>query len=200
MGKLGHGDLSLETARLLLRRPCECDAASMFEYASNENVSRYTSWETHKSIEDSKAFIAMSEACFGQGYGVGPFVILNKEASDKVIGTIGCFNVSYTDRCMELGIAICEKHWRKGIATEASKEVINYTFSNFDLERLQFLCATENSASLALARQLGFQHEGVLRNVTWCKRKYWNMNYLSMLRDDWGKNQHLKEIKGFTKR
>lgn len=191
MDELGHGDLSLKTARLLLRKPCEHDADSMFEYACNENVSRYTSWETHKSIEDTKSFIAMSEACFGQGYGVGPFVILNKETPDKVIGTIGCFNVPSTDKCMELGIAICEKYWRKGIATEASREVINYAFSNFDLEKLQFQCAIENKASLALARRLGFQYEGELRNIIWCKGKYWTMNSLSMLKDDWSKNQHL---------
>jgi ribosomal-protein-alanine N-acetyltransferase len=188
MDELGHGDLILETDRLILRKPCEYDATSIFEYASSENVSRYTSWENHKNIEDSKFFVERSLALFGRGYRVGPFIILKKDDPDKAIRTISCFNVSYTDKCMEVALAICEKHWGTGIATEASKEVINSAFSRFYLERLQFRCATENKASLALALRLGFQYEGVLRHSIWNKGRYWDVTHLSMLRADWEKN------------
>ena len=188
MHEVGHGDVSLETARLMLRKPHERDAASLFEHASNENVSRYTSWEAHRRLGDSIDFITRSTASFGKGYDVGPFVILNKEAPDTVIGTVGCFEVSRTDRCMEFGVAISEEHWRKGVATEVGREVMNYAFSHFDVARLQFRCTPEHSASLALAKRLGFREEGILRNVVWCKGRFWSMHYLSMLREDWNRS------------
>ena len=113
--------------------------------------------------------------------------------SITVIGTVGCFEVAHTDRCMEFGVAISEEHWREGVATEAGREVINYAFSHFDVARLQFRCAPENSASLALAKCLGFQEEGILRNVVWCKGRFWSMNYLSMLREDWNRGLYAQD-------
>jgi ribosomal-protein-alanine N-acetyltransferase len=47
----------LETERLRLRRLWLDDAADVFEYASDPEVSRYTTWETHKTLEDSRAFL-----------------------------------------------------------------------------------------------------------------------------------------------
>lgn len=193
MFEVGHGDVSLETARLILRKPHERDAGSLFEHASNENVSRHTSWDPHRHLEDSMDFIRRSAASFGKGYDVGPFVILPKEAPDTVIGTVGCFEVARMDHGMEFGVAISQAHWREGVATEAGREVINYAFSHFDVERLQFRCVPENSASLALAKRLRFQEEGVLRNVVWCKGRFWSMHYLSMLREDCNSITHVKK-------
>ena len=43
-----------------LLRPFErSDAPDVFAYASNPNVARYTSWETHRTLADSEAFIEM---------------------------------------------------------------------------------------------------------------------------------------------
>jgi RimJ/RimL family protein N-acetyltransferase len=45
----------LETARLILRPLAMTDAAHIFNYAKNPNVSRTTLWDPHTSIEDSKS-------------------------------------------------------------------------------------------------------------------------------------------------
>ncbi|MEL7064076.1 MAG: GNAT family protein [Bacteroidota bacterium] len=175
----------LETDRLLLRKPCEEDAASIFAYASNENVSRYTRWRAHRDLEDSKKFIQESQEIFERDYWVGPFVILMQREPTKVIGTIGCADAAKEHKRMEMGLAISEAHWGKGIATEASKRMIDYAFSNFDLERMQYRCVPENEASLQLAKKLGFQYEGRLRHVAWSNGRHWDIIYLSMLRGEW---------------
>ena len=45
------GDLpTLETERLILRRITLDDVDDMFLYGSNEEVSKYVTWNTHKTL------------------------------------------------------------------------------------------------------------------------------------------------------
>ena len=48
---------TIETERLLLRKITLNDASDMFEYACHSEVSEYTMWSTHTSLEDTKYFI-----------------------------------------------------------------------------------------------------------------------------------------------
>ncbi|CAM4517990.1 GNAT family N-acetyltransferase [Paenibacillus macerans] len=59
----------LETDRILLRPITYLDIEDMYEYCSVPEVSRYTTWEYHKSKDDTKGFIDF---------------ILNRYASEKV--------------------------------------------------------------------------------------------------------------------
>ena len=49
---------TLETERLILRKLQLEDAPEMFNYASNPEVVRYTSFEPHDSVETTKSTIA----------------------------------------------------------------------------------------------------------------------------------------------
>lgn len=49
---------TLETERLILRKLQLEDATEMFNYASNPEVVRYTSFEPHDSVEITKSTIA----------------------------------------------------------------------------------------------------------------------------------------------
>ena len=52
------GTIALNSKRLALRRFTIDDAEAMFtNWASDDNVTRYLTWPTHKSIDDSKQFI-----------------------------------------------------------------------------------------------------------------------------------------------
>jgi ribosomal-protein-alanine N-acetyltransferase len=50
---------TLETDRLSLRKMTLDDAEAVFAYASDREVSRYTLWERHSSIEDSRVFLEL---------------------------------------------------------------------------------------------------------------------------------------------
>jgi ribosomal-protein-alanine N-acetyltransferase len=64
---------TLETERLILRRTTSDDAEAVFDYASDPEVTRYVIWETHNSVEDSRAFLelAVSKRESGGEAGVG---------------------------------------------------------------------------------------------------------------------------------
>lgn len=47
----------LETERLILRKITIEDIEDMFEYGSNEEVTKYVTWEPHQTLADTNAFI-----------------------------------------------------------------------------------------------------------------------------------------------
>src|SRR3974390_1278438 len=54
---------TMETDRLLLRRPRQSDAQAVFHrYASDHEVTRYLSWPTHRNVADTLAFLSWSDA------------------------------------------------------------------------------------------------------------------------------------------
>jgi ribosomal-protein-alanine N-acetyltransferase len=73
----------IETDRLLLRPFERADAADVFGYASNPNVSRYTSWSTHRTLADSEAFIDM---VLSRGPGKHTWAVCLREESRVVAG------------------------------------------------------------------------------------------------------------------
>ncbi|MBX6342671.1 MAG: GNAT family N-acetyltransferase, partial [Thermomicrobiaceae bacterium] len=81
----------LETERLALRPLRLADAGDVFAYASDPEVARYTSWEPHRSIEESRAFLRQVLAAYAVGR-TGTWGIVDR-ASGRVVGTVTLFNV-----------------------------------------------------------------------------------------------------------
>ena len=70
---------TIETERLLLRRPKQSDAQAVFHrYASDRDVTRYLSWPTHRSVADTLAFLAMSDDEWRR-WPAGPYLVLTRD-------------------------------------------------------------------------------------------------------------------------
>jgi ribosomal-protein-alanine N-acetyltransferase len=73
---------------------------------------------------------------------------------------------------LELGYFLLPAHWRKGYASEASRRVVQFGFSQLGRSSLIAIIDPHNAASLAVARRLGMSYErtalrpdGVARDV-----------------------------------
>lgn len=144
---------SLETRRLLLRRLKMSDVEDIFEYASDPEVTKYTLWNTHNSIEDSRKFIfwlTKNFACWA---------IEHKE-DGKVIGT--CFLHSFNLQAGQAEIAfnLSRKYWRQGYTTEAARKAILFGFRKWELNRIEGTCMIGNIASARVLEKVGMVFEG----------------------------------------
>lgn len=170
---------TLETSRLILRPIELSDAASIFAYAQNPNVCKYTLWEPHQSVQDSISYI--ENYIFGY-YAKGvpePFGIALKDNPEKVIGTVGCFWTSKPAKAMELAYAIGEDHWGQGLVPEAAKAVMEYCFKEFSLKRIQARCKVENKASSRVMEKCGMTYEGTLKSQVFHRNQFWDMAYFA---------------------
>lgn len=53
--------------------------------------------------------------------------------------------------------------WGKGVATEAIKAIINYGFTECDIEKIEAGCYQSNKGSLSAFQKVGFKIEGRTR-------------------------------------
>lgn len=167
---------TLETERLILRPLKLEDAEAIFEYAQNANVTKYTMWEPHKSVNDSLDYIKDYAFNYYRKGVPEPLGITFKKAPNKVIGTVGCFWAKKASRGMELAYAISEEHWGKGIVAEASLAVMSYCFKEFQLKRIQAHCKADNKASARVMEKIGMSFEGTLRSSIFHRNQFWDMH------------------------
>lgn len=171
----------IETKRLVLRGIRLSDQEAVFEYGQKPHISKFTLWEPHQSIADSVDFIE-KYALNNYEQGIPEPLAITLAGDDKLIGCVGCFWVSTKDKVMELAYVLNDDYWGQGIIVEAADAVIEYCFDNFDIERLQCRCKSENIASERVMQKLGMTYEGTLRRAIYHRNQFWDMKYYSILR------------------
>lgn len=157
-----YGNLPmLETERLILRKITLEDVEDMYSYASNEEVSKYVTWETHKTLSDTKEFVEYVLAQY-ENKKVALWGIEYKE-NGKFIGTIDFVSWSVKHHVAEIGYVLSQDYCGRGNVTEAAKEVIKFGFNNMDLVRIQARCFVENIGSARVMEKTGMSFEGIIR-------------------------------------
>lgn len=173
---------SIETERLLLRKITLNDASDMFEYASNPEVSEYTMWSTHTSIEDTKYFLKSLTKMYKRRELVDWGIV--HKAEKKFIGTCGFVEWSMTHSRAEIGYALSARYWREGYMSEAVNAIIEFGFREMLLNRIVGRCEVNNIASARVMEKVGMQLEGILRQQLFVKGRYWDLKIYSILRED----------------
>jgi len=81
------------------------------------------------------------------------------------VGTIR--GIDRQHRHAELGFGIAKDYWRKGFMSEAVSAIIQFSFDDLKLRRLEVGIDPRNIASSKVAEKLGFVFEGIQREK-WC--------------------------------
>ncbi|MCR5481181.1 MAG: GNAT family N-acetyltransferase [Clostridia bacterium] len=113
------------------------------------------------------------------------FTIVYKE-SEEAIGRIcvGCIDREF-DSCDITRIYIAYSDMRrKGYAEEAILALLDYFFTNMNMERITLDYMPGNKPAEALYYKLGFSHEGILRNAAKKEGRYFDLHKMSMLRSE----------------
>lgn len=173
---------TLETERLILRKLKISDDKDIFEYAKDPEVSRYVTWEPHKSIEDARAFINWNLERYNKGE-IGEWAIELKETG-RVIGSIGFVELDRINFCGTVGYALSRKYWGKGIMTEAVRRIICFAFEEMGLNRVEAVHIPENEASGRVMQKAGMMYEGLLRQRMFAKGRFWDLKQYAIIKDD----------------
>ncbi len=174
---------TLETERLLLRKMKLEDARDLFEYASDPEVTRFTTWSTHQSLQESEEFLRSVLEQYAK-QAVASWGVVHK-GDVKLIGVCG-FNAWWLDHARaEMGYALSRKYWGQSLMTEAVQAVVDFGFRTMELNRIQAVCNIENAASARVMEKVGMTYEGTLREYSFSKGHYSNLKMYSILRREW---------------
>ncbi|MDF3000111.1 MAG: N-acetyltransferase [Bacillota bacterium] len=152
---------TIETERLLLRDWSIEDVDDLYDYAKNPNVGPHGGWKPHESKVES---LEIMQSLFIDKY--DSWAIVHKETG-KVIGSIGYESDARRPgiNCRELGYAMHEDYWGRGIMTEAAKAVIRHAFLKMDVPMIAIYRSPLNERSGRVIEKCGFTFEGTLRNA-----------------------------------
>ena len=108
--------------------------------------------------------------------------------TDKTSSTVGeiCFfkNAHYRSG-LEIGYHIYRRADRgRGFATEALRLFSAYLFELFPIPRLQITCIKGHTGSRRVAEKCGYKYEGLLRQGTFNRGQYHDLELFSLLREE----------------
>lgn len=181
---LNHkGTTAIKTKRLTLRRFTPDDAEAMYSnWASDTRVTKYLTWLPHSSPEATRELL--ENWC--THYDEKNYYNWLIEFEGEAIGNISVVKQSERDSSCDLGYCMSQKHWGKGIMTEAVEAVISFLFSKIGMHRIVIENATENPASGAVAKKCGFTLEGIRKEAFFALDGRWlDICHNAILKTEW---------------
>ena len=146
------GDCVLETERLMLRRPTLADVKAITRLADDRRIAENTRRLPYPYLQDHAVEFVRAIARTRET----AFLI---EQNHTPIGMVG---VDWREPdAPELGYWLGVDHWGQGLATEAARAVIDYSFEQFDIAHMRSGARVANPASRNVLEKCGFQWCGV---------------------------------------
>jgi len=137
------------------------DAASLFEYAAQEEVALPAGFLSPASLLKTKEGIRRARAEWAKkGLKRMAFSIIRRRG--KV--WIGAINLRWPHGGLgEIGYGIRPRFWGQGYATEAVRRIIALAFDELGAHRVQATCWVRNARSARVLLNAGLRKEGRLR-------------------------------------
>jgi len=169
----------LETKRALLRQWKMDDAEDVFDFGRDSEVSKYVLWDTHKTIGDTMDFLSRTI----KNSDVVGFAIEEKK-SKKVIGGCGIHNWDELQSQVELGFVLARSCWNRGLMTEILQKIVEFCFTELEINRIYGKCAVENIGSARVMEKCGMQLEGIMREEMVSNGKFYDVKWYAILKKD----------------
>jgi [ribosomal protein S5]-alanine N-acetyltransferase len=161
------------------------DKGALVKYANNCNISRVLrdQFPFPYTEEDAEAWLIHARH---QEIETN-FVIANEQ---ELIGAIGINLQDDVNRfSAEIGYWLAEPFWGKGIATQALKKFTEFTFDNFNLNRIYANVFEGNPASEKILVKAGYIKEATLRKAVFKEGKFLDQYIYAILNEEFQKTE-----------
>jgi [ribosomal protein S5]-alanine N-acetyltransferase len=176
--------VKLVSERLLLRELRESDAPAVAAGAGERSVARYlTAIPTPYPLALASRWVLSRIAWWEAGRGL-TLAITEHGAPDALLGTVSLRRF-LRDRRAELGYWLASHAWGRGIATEATRAVVDFGFHELGLARIYAHVFVDNHRSQRVLEKLGMISEGVKRQHIRKGRRLHDVVIYGLLREEW---------------
>lgn len=171
------------TEKISLRELKREDVTGMLEWMHDPEVQKGLRMNAaEKTEEDALKFIAeaLTEPTNG---GDVHFAIVDEK--DKYKGTISLKNFNFESRNAEYAICLRRNAQHRGIATQATRELLRLAFEEYKLEKVYLNVLAQNVKAIQMYEKVGFAYEGQLRRHLFLNGEYKNLMQYSMLKEEY---------------
>jgi RimJ/RimL family protein N-acetyltransferase len=183
----GSRSEQIHSERLRLRPPERGDLEALHAAIGETlpDLVRWLPWaQPNHQRSDSRQYIRHARAMRVRGLALE--FIVEDARSGEFCGITSLHRIDWYRRTAGLGYWIRRSCWGQGIATEAAGAVLARAFRTGELHRVEAHVALENLASQRVVEKLGFQREGVARQIEYIDGHYLDHIQYSLLRTDKG--------------
>ena len=178
----------LVTMRLKLRQILPADADALFAMHSDADTMQWYGVDPLKHPAEALRLAELFAGWFaaGSGYRWG----LERHEDGRLIGTCGLFRWDRSWRNCVTGYELARDCHGQGYMREALAEILDFGFNEMHLHRIQAEAHFNNTASIGLAKRMGFEFEGVHREQAFWNSKFHDLHCYSLLELDWRAGQN----------
>jgi ribosomal-protein-serine acetyltransferase len=175
----------LESARLVLA-PIEAPDAQDLWVAidgSRAHLEPWLPWVPFNA--DAEASYRYSDASSSDwDMGRACRFTIRQRSTRALLGVVGLEAFAHLHQSVELGYWLRKEATGNGAMTEASRLVLGWAFGKMSVHRVRVAAATDNHASLAVIRRLGFRFEGIAREAERCHGRWLDHAVFGLLHSD----------------
>lgn len=106
---------------------------------------------------------------------------------DEYLGTISLKNVDREAGTAEYAISLRSRAHGKGIASAATKEILDFAFDEIQLNRVYLNVLSDNTSAIRLYERNGFQYEGEFRQHIMIRENRKSLKWYAMLQEEYRK-------------
>ncbi len=173
---------------LIFRELRESDFDLLYGMFSNDDVMRYTVFET---CQTESEFQAVLDELLGHNQtGLQESHVYAVFEHHRFVG-LGILEVSCKNACGgcgEIGYLLMPEYWGKGYATRIAQRLLAVGFEDIGLHRIYALCNQMNTASEKVMQKIGMVKEGELRKKRFKLGQWHNELCYAMLDHEWRRN------------
>jgi 8-oxo-dGTP diphosphatase len=149
----------LATERLILRPLVPEDAAAMHSLVNDFDVARNLATVPFPYPRElANEWIASTRRSLAEGRAYELAITGHEGENEILVGVVG---LRIAERTGRLGYWVGRRFWGHGVATEAAGRLARWALANLDLDRLEAGVITDNPASAAVLRRIGFRQVGL---------------------------------------
>ncbi|MFC6018424.1 GNAT family N-acetyltransferase [Plantactinospora solaniradicis] len=160
------------------------DVADTLALVGDDRVTRWLSYDSRSHDQAAAMIEGAIQRAQAEPRMEYYLAITNKEDRMIGFGRLGLGGV----KAAKLGYAIHADYWGHGYATDAARTLITYGFNTLQLHRITAAIGPENAASIAVAKRLGMQYEGHLRDHVYTNGAWRDSLLYSTLAHEWTAN------------
>jgi RimJ/RimL family protein N-acetyltransferase len=175
----------IRTERLILRPPRVGDAEAAYERRRLPEVARYQDWEMPYTMERAEKSMVRTAAMDGPAVDQGwTITVVDADAPDRILGDLAV-QLRSDGRTGYFGYTFHPDHWGRGYATEASRALVRYLFTDVGVSRIESALHPANPPSARVLEACGLIFEGLTRESFWVGDECSDDMLYGMTRADW---------------
>jgi len=172
----------LSTARLRLRQLSHDDASEIMILFGAPEMMTFRNDNPIDSPASAIEVIDRLNREFHDHAGIDWGITLHKD--NRLIGMCGTYKWHPSDRCIDIGYFVEPPRWGQGIATEATRAMLGWCFSQLGAHRVQADCTAGHSASERVMLKCGFTFEGLWRESCWEHGRFVSIKQFGLLENE----------------